>query len=46
MAGPRPLYGTCTMRMEAASLSISPVRCGPPPMPPEAKLSLLGFALA
>lgn len=44
--GPAPLYGTCTISMRAAELSISPARWVTIPMPAEPKLSCLGRAFA
>ncbi|MNY71299.1 hypothetical protein D3C86_2096120 [compost metagenome] len=45
-AGELPLYGIWTMNVPEACLNISGIRCEMPPLPPEAKFSLPGLALA
>jgi hypothetical protein len=46
VAGPVPLYGTCTALMPAALLNISQARCRVVPLPAEPQLILPGLALA
>src|SRR5256885_13594261 len=46
MAGPAPLYGTCTISARARMRNSSPARCDELPTPAEAKLSVPGFAFA
>ncbi len=45
-AGALPLYGTCSMGAPVRPLSSSPDRWLVAPVPPEAKLTLSGLALA
>src|SRR6516225_11618737 len=45
IAGPPPLYGTCTRSRPRETRNSSPTRWGGVPVPGEAKLYLPGFAL-
>ena len=44
-AGPAPLYGTCSIWQPVIDLNNSPERCTDVPLPEDAMLTLLGFAL-
>src|SRR3954469_23390329 len=46
VAGPAPLYGTCTMSIFAIDFNSSPARCGVLPTPDDAYLIAPGLALA
>src|SRR6266849_5328878 len=46
IAGPAPLYGTCTISARARMRKSSPARCEELPTPAEAKLNAPGFAFA
>ena len=46
IAGPPPLYGICVILVPVCSAKNSPVRCGAPPMPDEAKVGSPGFCRA